>query len=422
MVKPFEVLAIVQARGGSKTLPRKNVRRLHGHPLVAWSIASGLAAKSVTRVIMSTDDQEIAEVAQQYGAEVPFLRPPELAADDTPDYPLFEHALKYLAETENYRPDLVVQLRPTTPFRPKGMVDEAVGIMRGDTTADCVRGVTIPKQTPYKMWREGENGYVLPLMETEFAEPYNMPRQKLPAAYWQTGHIDVIRTSTILEKHSLTGSRVRPLLIDVNYTVDIDTLADFELAEQALQQKQLSIDIPKITGDEQEHARRGWPSRIDLVVFDFDGVLTDNRVLVLEDGREAVFCNRGDGMGLEKLRHHGVETMVLSTERNPVVSARCKKLQMPCVQGLSDKAAALRSFVKERGLELDRVMYVGNDLNDLACMNAVGFAVAPRDAVPTVLDQADLVLTNRGGDGAVRELCDLILQHMLRTNDHAQNS
>ena len=121
-----EVLAIVQARGGSKGLPRKNLRLLRGHPLVAYSIASGLAARSITRVIMSTDDEEIAEVARQYGAEVPFMRPAELADDDTPDFPLFEHALAWLAEHEDYRPETVVQLRPTTPLRPRGMLDEAV--------------------------------------------------------------------------------------------------------------------------------------------------------------------------------------------------------------------------------------------------------------------------------------------------------
>jgi YrbI family 3-deoxy-D-manno-octulosonate 8-phosphate phosphatase len=420
VVKTPQVLAIVHARGGSKSLPRKNIRRLHGHPLAAYSIASGLAARSVSRVIMSTDDEEIADIARQYGAEVPFMRPAELASDTAPDYPLFDHALTWLRENENYVPDIVVQLRPTTPFRPKGMIDEAVAILQSDPAADCVRGVTIPKQTPYKMWRPGANGYILPLIDTDFVEPYNMPRQKLPTAYFQTGHVDVIRTTTITQKKSLTGDLVRPIMLDPNYSVDIDTLADFELAERALEQKQLSIDIPRFTGD--EHLRRGWPSRIDLVVFDFDGVFTDNRVLVMEDGREAVLCNRGDGLGLSRLREHGVAAAVISTETNPVVSARCRKLNLHCIQGQADKAEALRRLARERNVELERVIYIGNDLNDLGCMNAVGFAVAPLDAVATVLDQADLVLTSKGGNGAVRELCDLILQHLLRMKVHAQNS
>ena len=115
MVGRPNVLAIVQARGGSKGLPRKNLRLLRGHPLVAYSIASALAARSITRVIMSTDDDEIAQVAKQYGAEVPFIRPAELAQDDTLDFPLFDQAIRWLAEHEGYHPDVVVRIASTWP-------------------------------------------------------------------------------------------------------------------------------------------------------------------------------------------------------------------------------------------------------------------------------------------------------------------
>jgi len=404
-----EVLAIVQARGGSKGLPRKNLRLLRGHPLVAYSIVSGLAARSITRVIMSTDDEEIADVAKAYGAEVPFMRPPELAADDTPDLPLFEHALAWLAENEGYVPATVVQLRPTTPLRPRGMLDEAVRILHADSKADCVRGVTVPKQTPYKMWRDGTDGNLLPLMETDFPEPYNMPRQKLPAAYWQTGHVDAIRSTTITQGGSLTGQRVLPIMIDGNYCVDIDTLVDFDLAERAIEQKQLDIDVPRPTS---ERELRGWPSPIELLVFDFDGVFTDNRVLVLQDGREAVVCNRGDGMGLSMLRDKGLPMAVLSTEVNPVVDARCKKLKLECRHGLADKRSALVQLAREKNVDLKRVVYVGNDVNDLGCMEAAGFAIVVADAHPLAIAKADYVLSRSGGGGAVRELCDLLLQHM----------
>ena len=409
MVSRPEVLAIVQARGGSKGLPRKNLRLLRGHPLVAYSIASALAAKTITRVIMSTDDDEIAEVARAYGAEVPFMRPVELAEDDTPDFPLFEHAVRWLAEREGYRPQMIVQLRPTTPLRPRGMLDEAVRILQSDPQADCVRGVTIPKQTPYKMWRDDEDGCLLPLMETSFAEPYNMPRQMLPAAYWQTGHVDVIRTATIVEKHSLTGTRVRPIMIDANYCVDIDTLVDFDLAERAIQQKHLDIDVPQAAVGS---ALRLWPNPIGLLVFDFDGVFTDNRVYVFEDGREAVACSRGDGMGLSMLRAQGLPIVVLSTEANPVVAARCRKLNLECQHGLADKRAALVALAEEKNIDLKHVVYVGNDVNDVGCMEASGFAVAVADAHASALEKADFVLSHGGGVGAVRELCDLLLQHM----------
>ncbi|HEX3724662.1 MAG TPA: acylneuraminate cytidylyltransferase [Pirellulales bacterium] len=405
----IETLAVVQARGGSKGLPRKNLRLLRGHPLIAYSIASGLAARSVTRLLVTTDDEEIAEVSRAYGAEVPYLRPAELALDDTPDFPVFEHALAWLAKHESYHPEVVVQLRPTTPLRPRGMIDEASRILAADPAADCVRGVTVPKQTPYKMWRDGEDGCLAPLLDTSFPEPYNMPRQKLPPAYWQTGHVDVIRTPTILQKQSLTGTRVRPIMIDGNYCVDIDTLVDFDLAERAIEQKHLDIDTPRAVG---AAAWRPWPATIEMLVFDFDGVFTDNRVYVFQDGREAVACNRGDGMGLSMLVAQNLPIVVLSTEVNPVVAARCRKLRLEYQHGLADKRAALVALAAEKKVDLRRVVYVGNDVNDLGCMEAAGFAVAVADAHPAALAKADLVLSNRGGDGAVRELCDLLLQHM----------
>ena len=121
-----EVLAIIPARGGSKTIPKKNIRPLDGHPLIAYSIAAGHKSRQVTRVILSTDDEEIAEVARAYGGEVPFLRPADLARDETPDLPVFQHALNWLAEKEGYLPEAVVQLRPTSPIRPPECVDRGI--------------------------------------------------------------------------------------------------------------------------------------------------------------------------------------------------------------------------------------------------------------------------------------------------------
>ena len=121
-----EILALIPARGGSKGIPRKNIRDFAGYPLIAWSIAAALQAKSISRVIVSTDDREIAEVARQYGAETPFMRPQELAQDRTTDFPVFVHALKWLEDIEAYSPKIVVQLRPTSPIRPVDCVDSAV--------------------------------------------------------------------------------------------------------------------------------------------------------------------------------------------------------------------------------------------------------------------------------------------------------
>jgi N-acylneuraminate cytidylyltransferase len=152
------------------------------------------------------------------------------------------------------------------------------------------------------------------------------------------------------------------------------------------------------------------PERVELLVLDFDGVLTDNRTWVLEDGREVVACNRGDGLGLERLQGKGIHVVVLSSESNPVVAMRCRKLGIECFQGLgNNKLSTLRDLLKARAINPDHVIYVGNDVNDLESMKAVGSGVAVADAHPDVRAVADIVLSNQGGKGAVRELCDILL-------------
>jgi len=147
---------------------------------------------------------------------------------------------------------------------------------------------------------------------------------------------------------------------------------------------------------------------IDLIVYDFDGVMTDNRVIVLQDGTEGVIVNRADGLGVDFFRSAGVPQLILSTETNPVVKARAAKLKLEVIAPCSDKRAALRMYCKENGYELQRVLYVGNDINDLEVMKIVGFPVAPADAHSRIKAIAKLVTMARGGDGVVKELADLV--------------
>jgi YrbI family 3-deoxy-D-manno-octulosonate 8-phosphate phosphatase len=400
-----EVLALVLARGGSKGIPRKNIREFAGHPLVAYSIAAGLEAESVTRLIVSTDDPEIAEVACRCGAEVPFTRPVAFATDDAPDLTAVQHALEWLEINQSYRPEIVVQLRPTSPLRPPGLIDAAVVKLRATPQAECVRGVTAAKQTPYKMWRTQANGLLEPLLSGEFHESYNMPRQQLPTIYWQTGHVDAFRYETIAAKKSLSGDHIAPLLIEPSYCVDLDTEADWLHAEWLVSQGNLTFVTPKSIAPSAFRL----PAGRFLVVLDFDGVLTDNRVFISETGAESVVCDRSDGQGLALLRTRDVEVVVLSAEVNPVVAARCHKLQVEYRQGERNKQECLRELAAARGLELSQIIYVGNDLNDRDCLNSAGYSVAVADAHAVIRQEADLVLTKSGGKGAVRELCELII-------------
>jgi N-acylneuraminate cytidylyltransferase len=398
-----EVLAIIPARGGSKGIPRKNIRKFGGHPLIAYSIAAGLQSDVVTRVIVSTDDEEIAEIAKQYGAEVPFMRPAKLAQDDTVDLPVFKHALMWLDENQDYQPEIVVQLRPTNPLRSIDMVDHAVKLLLKNEGADSVRGVIPSGCNPYKMWKFGSGDKISPILEIDGVdEPYNAPRQALPKTYWQTGQIDVTRPETILDKNSMSGDNILGLDLDENYAVDIDNPADWGLAEMKLRYGELDFVRPL----------QGLLllEKIDLIVLDFDGVLTDNRVEVDQDGKESVIAHRGDGMGIALLKKAGYQLTILSTETNPVVSARANKLGIPVYQGISNKGEALSKLLSEKGIDPKNVIYVGNDVNDLGCFEIAGCAVAVADAHSEALSKADLILNEFGGYGAVRELCDLILR------------
>ena len=240
-MKSFEVLALIPARGGSKGIPRKNIREFAGFPLIAYSIAAGLQAEEVSRVIVSTDDAEIASVAKRFNADVPFMRPKEFAQDDTPDLPVFQHALRWLAENENYEPDIVVQLRPTSPLRKLTHINSAVAKLRNTPEADSIRTVCEPFQNPFKMWQIDNKGFMKPLIKQEWFEelkgvdePYNIPHQQLPKTYWQTGYVDAAWTRTIVEKKSMTGEKILPLEIEAGDWVDIDSPDDWEHAEALL--------------------------------------------------------------------------------------------------------------------------------------------------------------------------------------------
>ena len=404
------VVAVIPARGGSKGLPGKNIRSLGRHPLIAYSVASCLAAKTIDRVIVSTDNQEIADVACAYGAEAPFLRPAELSTDLAPDFPLFVHALEWLQQHEGYEPSIVVQVRPTTPFRPQGLLDQSVQLLQSAPSADSVRAVARTIQNPYKMWTCGEDGALNPLLQSEHAEPYNMPRQLLPETMWQTGHVDVVRRETILNKNSLTGDRIKPVLVDSAFVVDIDRLEDLQYAEYMLQNNKLDIDWPTKTTTHSDPLL--IPDPVRLTVLDFDGTLTDDRVWVDQDGRESVVCSRRDGQGLEMLAAAGMEILVISKEKNPVVARRCEKLRIACWQGVDDKLTLLQKLLAERNVDVKETVYIGNDVGDLACMRHVGFSFAPADAHPDVLNEASWVLNYSGGRGAVREMCEILLERM----------
>ena len=232
---PLSVLAVVPARGGSKGIPRKNLRLVGGQSLVARAVEVGLNAALVSRVVCSTDDAEIADAARAAGAEVPFLRPADLAADTSEDWPVFVHALNWLEQHDRWVPDLVVNLRPTSPLRRPNHVDDAIRLLV-ETGADSVKSICLARQHPHKMWLLGPRNRIEPFLNTPFrlSRGPDVPRAQLEDVYWQNGVVDVTRRSVIFEQRMMIGPRVVGLVVSAEESIDVDTPLDLALAELLL--------------------------------------------------------------------------------------------------------------------------------------------------------------------------------------------
>ncbi|MEX2165077.1 MAG: acylneuraminate cytidylyltransferase family protein [Sulfuricaulis sp.] len=230
-----EVIAIIPARSGSKGVPQKNVLPLMGHPLIAFSIAAAMLSKCIGRTIVTTDSEEIAEVARMYGADVPFLRPAELASEISTDRDFLVHALEWLGKHERVQPEYLVQLRPTTPLRDPAVIDTAVQQFRGNPEASSLRSAHIASKTPYKWFEIDERGYFKGIRPGDTRpEYYNLPRQSFPAVYDPNGYVDVVRATQILTSASVHGSKIMAFITP--FCHEIDSLEDVAflhyLAEQ----------------------------------------------------------------------------------------------------------------------------------------------------------------------------------------------
>jgi N-acylneuraminate cytidylyltransferase len=381
------VIVIIPARGGSKRLPGKNLMTLAGRPLLAHSIAHGLASNYASEVYVSTESEEIATVARAHGAQV-ITRPPELAGDEATS----ESALLHVLDERNRQglpdPDLIVFLQCTSPIRHTDDIDRAVE--------------KLLREEADSLFSACENNRLIWALKD--GQPYSLSydyhsrrrEQDMEVQYRENGSIYVFRPEVLRQHGNRLGGRIAVYEMDYWSSFQIDAGEHAELIEWVMRR-------PGYRPEPE------WPTNIRLVVFDFDGVMTDNGVELNEHGDETVRCDRGDGWGIGRLRDAGVSMVVLSTEEHPVVAARCRKLKLPCVQGCGDKAASLTTLLAEKGIAPADVIYVGNDVNDLGCMRMVGMPVAVSDAHPEVIAASKLVLTKKGGRGAVREFCDLLL-------------
>jgi len=386
-VQELSACAIIPARGGSKGIPAKNLQLIAGKPLLAHAIVAARRADLVERVVVSTDDAAIAGVAQQYGADV-VVRPSSLATDTAASEAALLHALEQL-EGRGYTPSVIAFVQCTSPLTSPEDIDGTIAAL-GEQSADCAFAVTSFHGFLWK--REPDSSF----RGVNHDMRERVMRQDREQEYLETGAVYALRVDGFKKARHRFFGRTAAHVIPRKRCFEVDEPGDIEIAEALL------------VAQNRQHASRMLPSKPGGIVFDFDGVFTDNRVMVLEDGREAVVCNRGDGLGLSRLRALGIPMIVISTETNAVVDARCGKLGLDCMTAIEDKASALAGWLSREGLKADDIVYVGNDVNDAECLEMAGCGVVVADAHPQARAVADLELSTRGGQGALRELTDLV--------------
>ncbi len=391
------VCAIIPARGGSKGVPRKNLRLLGGEPLIGRAVRTLREVRGINAVIVSTDDEEIADVARGNGALV-IDRPRGLAGDMASSESALRHALDELG-SYGAVPDITVFVQATSPFISSVDVERAIALVRGDS-ADVAFSVAASHA---HLWVDGPGGPT----GVNHDSSVRLRRQDRRPEFVETGAFYVMRTTGFLEHGHRFFGRLSMVEVDPADALEIDSTDDFTLAELALAHREAS---------------RPTPLRVRAVVTDFDGVHTSDRVTVDENGVESVTVNRSDGMGVAMLRKAGIQVLILSTETNGVVAARAAKLGVEVIHGCDDKPTALRAWAAEKNIALADIAYLGNDVNDIGCLRLVGWPVAVADAHPAALHAAHIVLRRHGGDGVVRELADRVLagttSHHREGRDH----
>ena len=383
MNKTMRVIAIIPARGGSKRIPKKNILPLFGRPLIAHSISHALQSSSIAEVYVSTDDKEIAEASEAHGAEV-ILRPVELSGDSATSEQSMLHVLDELKAQGKDDPDLIVFLQCTSPVRKADDIDNAIQKLLSEG-ADSLFSAT---KDLGLFWNAANE-----LTPVNYNPQDRKMEQDRSHQFRENGSIFVLKPSVLRENNNRFGGKIAMYEMDFLHSFQIDEQEDIALVDWVLR-----TQVPNAPS-----------KKVEAIIFDFDGVMTDNTLSVTEEGIESVQCDRGDGLGIANVRKAGIPMMVLSTEKNPVVATRCEKLQLPCHQGVDDKLAYLQEYLQNEGIDPAHVIFVGNDVNDLACMQFVGVPIAPADADPAILRIAHWITKNPGGHGAVREVCDWVL-------------
>ena len=386
----MKYVAFIPLRGGSKSIPRKNILPIAGRPLCHWVIEAALQTEAIERVFVATDSVEIRGVVEELGhPKVEVIDRSPATATDTAST---ESAMLEFAEGRKF--DSVVLIQATSPLL--RAEDLRAALARFETAgADSLVSVVPQKRF---IWSVEESGSARP----ENYDPVARPRRQEFAPYHvENGAFYVSRREGLLRTRSrIFGKMVAHVMAEETFH-ELDEPVDWKIIESLLEERSRGV------GSLAERARR-----IRLVLTDVDGVLTDAGMYYSERGDELKRFNTRDGKGFELLRNAGLRVGIITSEQTELVAWRARKLKADIVhQGAHDKLPVLESILQETGLSPDQLAYIGDDLADLPVLARVGLSAAPADATREAKEVSHYVCTKGGGSGCFRELAELILEH-----------
>lgn len=387
-------VAIIPARGGSKGIPDKNLQTVGGIPLLVRAIRSCQAATQINLVIVSTDSDQIAIAALEAGAKV-IRRPAELSTDEATSETALLHVIDELKK-EGIRPDWLAFVQCTTPFVEPSDIDETVQLLDSFDSA-----LTVAPSHRF-IWKHDESSNGVGVNHTPLQRSR---RQELSSEFVETGGVYAMNTAGFVANGHRFFGKIGLHVVPADRAMEIDDISDLSIA-RALAKRIPEYPIPS----------DNLLNRLKAIVFDFDGVITDNRVLVSENGRESVLCDRGDGLGISNLHRIGLRMLILSKETNRVVRHRARKLHVEVIHGCDEKARSLTGWLEKLAINPSDCAYIGNDINDVECMKFVGLAISPRDAHPRARQYSHWILGSNGGHGAIREFADAVIDARHRKN------
>lgn len=386
------IVAIIPARGGSKGIENKNIYPLLNKPLLAYTIEQSLASSLINHTFVTTNDPKIAAIASHYKAEI-IPRPEEISTDKSTTVEAILHAIKYLKEEKQLDPVIIVLLQPTSPLRKADDIDNAIKAFINNSYDSLFSATTLDDLT---IWEKNGDQ----LRSVNFDYKNRTGRQDRAPQLIENGSIYIVKAESVMNSKNITCGKIGVYNMEFWQTWELDTLDEVDVIEHFLLKNRYKLQSERVP---EIH-------NIELIAFDFDGVFTNNKAILFDNGHEGVIINRADGLGISKLKELKIPMLIITTETNPVVKYRSEKLNIELISAATNKKESLLKYAQSRKIDLSKIIYVGNDINDLEVMSIVGYPCCPSDAHPSVKNISKIILQSKGGEGIARELYDLIIR------------